>query len=78
MKQVSAGKAGQNKQQRASAEPCRKPVTTVFVCHHDLAGYGSAIILPINDVFLELVLTGHLMKQPQPSGYTHTGCRTKH
>lgn len=40
-------------------------MTTVFVCHHDLAGYGSAIILPINYVFLELVLTGQLMKQPQ-------------
>lgn len=38
-------------------------MTTVFVCHHDLAGYGSAIILPINYVFLELVLTGQLMKQ---------------
>lgn len=41
-------------------------MTTVFVCHHHLAGYGSAIFLPINDVFLELVLTGQLIKQLQP------------
>lgn len=41
-------------------------MTTVFVCHHDLAGYGSAIILPTYDVFLKLDLTGELMKQPQP------------
>lgn len=38
----------------------------MFVCHHDLAGRGSAIFLPIKNVFLELILTGQLINQPQP------------